>query len=359
MELLNIKREVERLSNILGKAEDCLDLRELSTKIQDLDQSIAQPTFWDNSLTAYQTLQEIKFLISNQKKYQQWRSILEDIKVALELLELSADEQLLQEAQSNLTQLQQELNTLEIQQLLSNTYDQNGAFLTITASSNSVDAQDWGSILLRMYHRWSIKQNYLVHVGEGFDADLTSIKYITLEIIGRYAYGYLKSEQGTHAKIMRLSHLKGDGKRHTCFANVVVSPILDESVEFEIPDKDLKITLPRCQRNVNRLETWVQLFHLPTGITVFCNLERNQLQNKEKALAILKSRLVAIALTQGVQLSQIQPQQIKSLSYKLIREYVLHPHKNVKDLRTKVQTTAVAEVLDGEIDLFIKAYLQQ
>ncbi len=256
-------------------------------------------------------------------------------------MELSVDEQLLQEAQSNITQLQQELNTLEIQQLLSNTYDKNGAFLTITASSNSVDAQDWATILMRMYHRWSVKQNYLVHVGEDSDADLTGIKCITLEIIGRYAYGYLKSEQGSHAKIMRLSRLKGDGKRYTCFASVEVSPILDESVEFEIPDKDLKITLPRCQRSVNRPETWVQLFHIPTGITVFCNLERSQLHNKEKALTILKSRLVAMptagyayALTQGVQLSQIQPQLIKSLSNKLIREYILHPYKNVKDLRT-------------------------
>lgn len=272
-------------------------------------------------------------------------------------MELSADEQLLQEAQSNLTQLQQELNTLEIQQLLSNPCDENGAFITITAS-DSVDAQDWATILLRMYHRWSVKQNSLVRIGEDSGADLTGIKYV-VEIIGRYAYGYLKSEQGTHAKIMRLSCLKGDGKRHTCFASVEVSPILDESVEVEIPDKDLQITLPRCQRNVNRPETWVQLFHIPTGITVFCNLERSQLQNKEKALAILKSRLVAIALTQNVQLSKIQPPLIKSLSNKLIREYVLHPNKNVKDLRTKVETTAIAEVLDGEIDLFIKAYLQQ
>ncbi|WP_193196758.1 PCRF domain-containing protein [Nostoc sp. MG11] len=358
MELLNIKSEVERLSNILDKAEECLDLRELSTRVKDPDQLIAKSTFWENSLTAYQTLQEIKSLISNKKKYQQWRTILEDIKVALELLELSADEQLLQEMQSNLTQLQQELNTLEIQQLLSNPCDQNGAFLTITASSNSVDAQDWATILLRMYHRWSVKQNYLVYAREDSGADLTGIKYV-VEIIGRYAYGYLKSEQGTHAKIMRLSHLKGDGKRHTCFASVEVSPILDESVEVEIPDKDLQITLPRCQRNVNRPEIWVQLFHIPTGITVFCNLERSQLHNKEKALAILKSRLVAIALTQNVQLSKIQPQLIKSLSNKLIREYVLHPYKNVKDLRTKVETTAIAEVLDGEIDLFIKAYLQQ
>jgi peptide chain release factor 2 len=159
---------------------------------------------------------------------------------------------------------------------------------------------------------------------------------------------------------VRISLLSGNGRRHTCFAIVEVSPILDQSVEFEISAKDLEITLPRHKGNVNRPETWVRVFHIPTGITVFCDQERNQLQNKEKALAILKSKLIAIALAQGVQqVTEIQPRQVKSLSKNLIREYILHPYKKVKDLRTKVVTNAVAEVLDGEIDLFIKAYLQQ
>jgi len=159
---------------------------------------------------------------------------------------------------------------------------------------------------------------------------------------------------------VRISPLSGNGRRHTCFAIVEVSPILDKSVEFEIPAKDLEITLPRHKGNVNRPETWVRVFHIPTGITVFCKQERNQLQNKEKALAILKNKLFAIALAQGVQqVAEIQPQRINSFSNKLIREYILHPYKNVKDLRTKVATTDVVEVLDGEIDLFIKAYLQQ
>ncbi len=158
---------------------------------------------------------------------------------------------------------------------------------------------------------------------------------------------------------MRISPVDGNGKRHTCLASVEVSPILDESVDFEIPEKDLEITLPRPQGNVNRPETWVRVFHIPTGISVFCDQQRRQIENQEKALAILKSKLFAIALAQGVQLAKIQPRQIKSLSNQIIREYILHPDTKVKDLRTNVETPAAVEVLDGEIDLFIKAYLQQ
>lgn len=158
---------------------------------------------------------------------------------------------------------------------------------------------------------------------------------------------------------MRISPLHGNGKGHTCLASVEVSPILDECIDFEIPQKDLEITYRRYQGNVNRTETWVQVIHIPTGIAVISNNERSQMQNKEKALAILKSKLLAIALAQGVQLNEIQPRQIQSLSKKLIREYILHPYQKVKDLPTKLETTAVTDVLDGEIDLFLKASIQQ
>lgn len=324
-----------------------------------MNQLISQPTFWHNSVTYYQKLQEIEFLNAKKKQYQRSHFILEDIKAALELLELSADEELLQEAQTNLTQLQKELETLEIEQFLSAPCDQKGAFLAITAEVGSIDAQDWAAMLLHLYHRWAVNHNHKVHLVQESAGDLGGFKHATLEITGRYAYGWLKAEQGTHARIERISPVDGNGRRHTCLASVEVSPILDESVDFEIPEKHLEITLPRDRRNVNRPETWAQVFHIPTGISVFCKEERSQMQNKEKALAILKSKLFAIALAQGVQIDKIQPRQIKLLSNKLIREYILHPYTKVKDLRTNVETTAAAEVLDGKIDLFIKAYLQQ
>jgi len=159
---------------------------------------------------------------------------------------------------------------------------------------------------------------------------------------------------------MRISPLDGKGKQHTCLASLEVSPILDESIDFEIPEKHLEIIYRRYQGNVNRTETWVQVVHIPTGIAVLSNNERSQMQNKEKALAILKSKLLAIALVQGVQqVNEIQPRQIQSLSKKLIREYILYPYQKVKDLPTKLETTAVTDVLEGEIDLFLKASIQQ
>jgi peptide chain release factor 2 len=331
----------------------------LTARIQYLDQVIAQPDFWNNPTPAYETLQEIEYSIFyKHQQYQRWCRILEDIKAALELLELSADEQLWQEVQSNLIQLQQELETAEIRQLLSDPCDQKGAFLTITAGVGGVDAEYWAYMLLQMYWRWAKSHNYQLDVVEISDGNEAGIKYATLEITARCAYGYLKSETGTH-QLQQISPFDVINSLRTSLASVEVIPILGESVEWEIPEKHLKITWHRHRGSVNRPETWVRVFHIPTGISVFCNQQRSLMQNKEKALAILKSKLFAIALAQGVQIDKIQPRQIKPLSNKLIREYILHPYTKVKDLRTNVETPAATEVLDGKIDLFIKAYLQQ
>lgn len=210
-----------------------------------------------------------------------------------------------------------------------------------------------------MYYNWAKKQNYQVHLIEESFSDGAGIKFASWEIIGRYAYGCLKSELGIH-QLQRILPFDTSGNLQTSLARVEVFPILDESLEFEIPQQHLEITVARNQGNRNRAEVWVQVVHIPTGITVFCEYERSQLANKKKALATLKIKLAAIALAQGVNsIAAIQPGRIKSLSNKIIREYVLYPYTNVKDLRTNADTTAVTEVLNGEINLFIKAYLQQ
>ncbi|AUB37574.1 prfB, peptide chain release factor 2 [Nostoc flagelliforme CCNUN1] len=331
----------------------------MTARIQYLDQVIAQPDFWNNPTPAYETLQEIEYSIFyKHQQYQRWCSILEDIKAALELLELSADEQLWQEVQSNVTQLQQELETAEIRQLLSDPEDKKGAFLTITAEVDNADSQYWAYMLLQMYCRWGKSHNYPLDVVEIYESNEAGIKYATLEITASCAYGYLKSETGTH-QLQQISPFDATKSLRTSLASVEVLPILDESVEWEIREKHLEITWHRHRGSVNRAETWVRMFHIPTGISVFCNQQRSLMQNKEKALAILKSKLFAIALAQGVQIDKIQPRQIKPLSNKLIREYILHPDTKVKDLRTNVETLAATEVLDGKINLFIKAYLQQ
>ena len=320
------------------------------------------PDFWDDAEKASADMKELKDLKSIVERADALSMAYDDIMTLIEMGNEEADESLVPEVENEFVQFQKEFEDLRITTMLTGEHDAQNAILTLHAGAGGTESCDWASMLCRMYEKWADKRGFTVEVLDSLDGDEAGLKSVTLEIQGDNAYGYLKSEHGVH-RLVRISPFNAAGKRQTSFVSCDVMPDIKQDIDIEIADDDIRIDTYRSSgaggQHINKTSSAIRITHFPTGIVVQCQNERSQHMNKDKAMQMLKAKLLILREQENLAKESDIRGEVKEIGWgSQIRSYVMQPYTMVKDHRTNAETGNVSAVLDGDIDMFMNAYLK-
>ena len=356
LELLECRKPLDELAEALG-------LEEMRKEIAALEEKAAAPDFWDDMKNSQKILQKTATLKNKVAAYEKLNTDYEDALIMIELSNEEEDESMFPDCRESVDAVKKELDKQTLSTLLSGEYDSKNAILTFHAGAGGTEAQDWASMLVRMYTQWGTKNGYKVTMPDFLDGDEAGYKSAVLHIEGENAYGYMKSENGVH-RLVRCSPFDASGRRHTSFASLEVMPEIDDTIEIDLNMDDIKMDVYRASgaggQKVNKTSSAVRLTHIPTGIVTSCQVERSQVQNREVALRMLKSKLLEIKEREHLdKIDDIKGVQKDIAWGSQIRSYVFMPYTLAKDHRTGFEMGNINAVMDGDIDGFINAYLKQ
>ena len=363
VELDQFKYRISGYDAQIENIKQSLDLDSKKKRIEELEADMEAPGFWDDPDKSNKAMKELKTLKDSFEGYNSLKSGLEDINTLIEMADEMQDDSLISEIEDEITVFEEKMDSIRTETLLSGEYDKCNAILTLHAGAGGTESCDWCQMLFRMYTRWAEKHGYSTQTIDYLEGDEAGIKSVTIEISGDNAYGHLKSEHGVH-RLVRISPFNAAGKRQTSFVSCDVMPDIDEDIDIQINDDDLRIDTYRSSgaggQHINKTSSAIRITHLPTGIVVQCQNERSQHQNKEKAMQMLKAKLQLMKeQEQAEKVSDIRGE-VKDIGFgNQIRSYVMQPYTLVKDHRTNEENSNVNAVMDGDIDSFINAYLKK
>ncbi|MBQ8280490.1 MAG: peptide chain release factor 2 [Roseburia sp.] len=362
VELDQFKITLNTYREPLQEVRDSLDLVNKEQKIQELEREMESGDFWNDPVVSQNKMKELKSMKDGVATYEKLAAQFDDIATLIEMGYEENDESLVPEIEAELQEFIDTYEGIRIKTLLSGEYDKDNAILSLHAGAGGTESCDWASMLFRMYSRWADAKGFQLEVLDSLDGEEAGIKSITFQINGENAYGYLKSEKGVH-RLVRISPFNAAGKRQTSFVSCDVMPDIEDDIDIEIKDDDIRIDTYRSSgaggQHINKTSSAIRITHFPTGIVVQCQNERSQFQNKDKAMQMLKAKLYLLKQQENMEKAAGIRGEVTEIGWgNQIRSYVMQPYTMVKDHRTGVESGNVDSVMDGKIDLFMNGYLK-